>query len=120
MDNYVSPFAGQTFAIDPKATEVLLIQNFDPTQDSIQLPANPNSEVIPQFSFSDRYTLTETSGDTVISTLTGQLLAVIKDVTGLKTFTGYTKQGTYSLFTLENQFFSTQIKANFIEPWYVE
>lgn len=120
MDNYVSPFAGQTFAIDPKATEVLLIQNFDPTQDSIQLPANPNSEVIPQFSFSDRYTLTETSGDTVISTLTGQLLAVIKDVTGLKTFTGYTKQGTYSLVSLENQFFSTQIEANFFEPWYVE
>jgi hypothetical protein len=116
----ISPFTGETFVIDADAAEILTIENFDPTKDSIQLPANPDSEVIPQFSFSDRYILTEINGDTAISTLTGQLLAVVKGVTGLKTFTGYTEKGTYSLVSLENEFFSTYLEPNFFEPWYVE
>jgi hypothetical protein len=116
----LSPFTGETFVIDADATEVLIIEDFDSAKDSIQLPANPDSEVIPQFSFKDRYILTEIDGDTVISTLTGQLLAVVKGVTGLKTFTGYTEKGTYSLVSLENEFFSTYLEANFFEPWYLE
>jgi hypothetical protein len=116
----INPFSGQTYEIASDLSEPLIIENFDPTKDSIQLPANPDSEVIPQFSFSDRYTLTEIDGDTAISTLTGQLVAVIKGVTELKTFTGYTKEDTYSLVSLENEFFSTYIEPNFFEPWYLE
>jgi hypothetical protein len=120
MTETIDLFSGQIYEIAADATKPLVIENFDPTQDAIQLPKNPDSEVIPQFSFSDRYTLTEIDGDTAISTLTGQLLAVVKDVTGLKTFTGYTKEDTYSLVSLENDFFSTYIEPNFYEPWYVE
>ncbi|MGL5083943.1 MAG: calcium-binding protein [Microcoleaceae cyanobacterium] len=120
MDSSISPFIGQTFVIDSSVTEPLVIDNFDITKDSIQLPVNPDSEVIPQFSFSDYYALTEIDGDTVISTLTGQLLAVIKGVTGLETFTGYTEKGTYSLVSLENEFFSKYVEPSFFEPWYVE
>jgi hypothetical protein len=120
MSKTINPFTGETFTVNANLAEPLIIEDFDPTKDSIQLPANPDSEVIPQFSFSDRYTLTEVNGDTVISTLAGQLLAVVKRVTGLETFTGYTEKGTYSLVSLENEFFSTYIEPNFFEPWYLE
>jgi hypothetical protein len=65
----INPFSGQTYEIAADLSEPLIIENFDPTKDSIQLPANPDSEVIPQFSFSDRYILTEINGDTAISTM---------------------------------------------------
>jgi Ca2+-binding RTX toxin-like protein len=120
MSTTINPFTGQVFEIAADATEPLVIENFDPTKDSIQLAGNPDSEVIPQFSFSDRYTLSEINGDTAISTLTGELVAVVKGGTGLKTFTGYTEKGTYSLVSLENEFFSTYLEDTFFEPWYVE
>jgi hypothetical protein len=120
MIKTINPFSGRIYEIAADLGEQLVIENFDPTKDSIQLPANPDLEVIPQFSFNNRYILTEINGDTAISTLTGQFLAVVKGVTGLKTFTGYTEKGTYSLVSLENEFFSTYLEPNFFEPWYSE
>lgn len=69
MTANINPFSGKTYEIAADLSEPLIIENFDPTKDSIQLPANPDSEVIPQFSFSDRYILTEINGDTAISTM---------------------------------------------------
>jgi hypothetical protein len=120
MSQTIMPFSGQVFTIAADASTPLVITDFDATQDAIQLPINPESEVIQQFSFGDRYRITEVEGNSVISNLSGELLTVIEGVTGLKPFTSTTPDGSVYVVSLENQFFSEYLESTFYEPWYVE
>jgi hypothetical protein len=120
MTANINPFSGQTYAIADDLSEPLIIENFDPTKDIIRLANNTGLTTIPHLSFGDEYSLVVSDGDTFIKNLYGKIVAIVRDTTDLQLFTGYTPKGTFTLLSLDNEFFSENLAPTFFEPWYTE
>jgi hypothetical protein len=124
MTANINPFSGETYEIAADLSEPLIIENFDPTKDSIQLPTNAITDTklptLPHLRFNNEYRLTIKDGDTFITDISGKLLAVVRDTVALEAFTGYTPEGKFTLVSLDNEFFADNIAPTFFEPWYLE
>jgi Ca2+-binding RTX toxin-like protein len=103
----VNQFTGQIYEISTDLSEPLIIENFDITQDAVQLAG----------AFGD-YTLETVNGNLNISTPEGALLATISGVTELSSYAGYNPPEASYLVSLENEFFDTYVESYFFEPIY--